>query len=59
MGGDATAPEGGELEICFISIVCAAPLVDAVQHGIFEEHGLRVNGTGRASRGGEARSPSL
>ncbi|WP_437524917.1 hypothetical protein WME79_36960 [Sorangium sp. So ce726] len=42
MGGDATAPEIVELEICSIPITWAASLVDAVQHGIFEEHGLRV-----------------
>lgn len=37
------APEKTELEIRFIPITCAAPLLYAHSHGLFERNGLQVN----------------
>ena len=35
--------EKPELDVCFIPIVCSAPLIYAHSHGFFEENGLSVN----------------
>jgi ABC-type nitrate/sulfonate/bicarbonate transport system substrate-binding protein len=37
-----TLLEKDHLEICFILIICAAPLIYAHSHNIFARHGLSV-----------------
>lgn len=43
MTESTTSLEKPELDIAFIPIICAAPLIYAHSHGYFEENGLSVN----------------